>query len=364
MTDLIPLSFYTPFFYHLMLAVVIMTLLHGLLYELSASASLNFARFMGYFLLIFVAFYMGLRPVSGVFFGDMSSYNLVYLKAQQGEEITVQHDFVFNYFMLFCAKMMSPKMFFLLVDVIYILPMYLFARKYSPKYWYYIFLLYLASMSFWTYGTNGIRNGMGTSLFILALVFYERKILMYALMALAFGFHNSLIIPIAAFLVSSLWKDPKVYLWIWAGAIPLSLMFGNMWESLFMSLGFEDERVTGYLSGVDENENFRYTGFRWDFLFYSSFAIFAGWYFIFKKNIREVFYTHLFGTYVVANAFWVLVIRANFSNRFAYLSWFLMAGIIAYPMLKYKLWPDQHKILTTVIFIYFMFSYLLFFRSA
>ena len=89
---------------------------------------------------------------------------------------------------------------------------------------------------------------------------------------------------------------------------------------------------------------------------------FAGWYFIFKKKIEDKFYTHLFGTYMIANAFWILVIRANFSNRFAYLSWFMMGAVIAYPMLKYKMWPDQHKILTITIFIYFMFTYLLYFR--
>lgn len=362
MTDLIPLSFYTDFFYHIMLVVILLTLLHGLLYDLHASASVNFAKFMGWFLLFFVILYMGLRPVSGAYFGDMGTYNSVYKKAQLGEEIFVNKDFIFNYFMLFCAKIMSSKMFFLLVDIIYIVPLFLFAKKYSPKYWYYIFLILMATMSFWTYGTNGLRNGIATSLFILALVFYERKILMYSIMALGFGFHNSLIIPIAAYFVAAQWKNPQVYMWIWAGAIPLSLMFGNMWESLFMSLGFEDDRVTGYLSGVDENESFRYTGFRWDFLFYSSFAVFAGYYFIFKKKIEDKFYIHLFGIYMIANAFWILVIRANFSNRFAYLSWFLMGAVIAYPMLKYKLWPDQHKILTVTIFIYFLFSYLLYFR--
>lgn len=362
MGELIPISSYVPFYYHSLMFVVVLTMYYGMIYDLYAQVSRRFALAMGWLLFVFIVFYMGLRPVSW-HFGDMRTYNDIYLEAQMGKEIIVNNDYIFNYFMLFCAKIMSAQMFFLVVDIIYIVPMFLFARKYSPGYWYYVFLLFITSFSFWTYGTNGIRNGMATSLFLLALVYYERKPVMYGLFAVAFGFHNSLMIPIAAYFVAAQWKNPKVYLWIWLIAVPLSLVFGSQWERLFMSLGFEDERVTGYLSGVDEEEGFRFTGFRWDFVFYSAFAIFAGWYFIFKKKIQDKFYIHLWGIYVIANAFWILVIRANFSNRFAYLSWFLMAPVIAYPMLKYKLWPDQHKILTTVIFIYYLFTYLVFLRG-
>ncbi len=360
--DLIPLSLYTAFFYHVILCVVLLTLAHGLFYDLYAQQSIKFAQFAGWFLLIFVTWYMGTRPISSQYFADMGAYAETYIRAQRGAEIVVQHDFLFNYFLLFCTKIMSVSEFFLLVDIIYVLPMFLFARKYSPGYWYYIFLIFMCTMSFWSYGTNGIRNGIATSLFLLALVFYDRKVIVYTIMALCFGIHNSMIIPIAAFLVAAQWKNPKLYMGIWLGAIPLSLVMGSFWESLFMSLGFDDQRVTGYLSGQDDSQGFRYSGFRWDFLFYSSFAVFAGWYFIFKKKIEDKFYTHLFGTYMIANAFWILVIRANFSNRFAYLSWFMMGAVIAYPMLKYKMWPDQHKILTITIFIYFMFTYLLYFR--
>lgn len=359
--DLIPISFYVPFYYNVLLFTVLATLYFGLIYDLNAHYSIKFAIFTGWFLLIFVVFYMGLRPVS-YRFGDMSVYNDSFKVAQSGVKMEVTHDYFFNYFLVYSAKIMSPKMFFLIVDIIYIVPLFIFSRKYSPGYWYYVFLLFVCSFSFWTYGTNGIRNGMATSLFILALVFYERKLLMYAVMALAFGFHNSIMIPAASFIVASIWKNPKIYLYIWLVAIPLSLAFGNTWNSIFMSLGFEDKRVTSYLSGEEMDQNFRYYGFRWDFVFYSAFAVFAGWYFIFKKKIQDKFYIHLFGTYTIANAFWILVIRANFSNRFAYLSWFLMGAVIAYPMLKYKLWPDQHKILTTTIFFYFLFTYLLYFR--
>ena len=50
-----------------------------------------------------------------------------------------------------------------------------------------------------------------------------------------------------------------------------------------------------------------------------------------------------------ANAFWIMVIRAEFSNRFAYLSWFLYPIVLAYPLLKLKIWPKTQGNKTAVI---------------
>ena len=36
--------------------------------------------------------------------------------------------------------------------------------------------------------------------------------------------------------------------------------------------------------------------------------------------------------YILANTFWILVIRANFSDRFAYLSWFIYSAVLIYPL--------------------------------
>ena len=66
---------------------------------------------------------------------------------------------------------------------------------------------------------------------------------------------------------------------------------------------------------------------------------------------------------MIANAFWILIIRANFSNRFAYLSWFLMAPVIAYPMLRYKLFPNQYRIVGLVLAFYYLFTYFMFLRG-
>lgn len=344
--------------------LMLITLFHAYQNNLFDFATRGFSAGMGYAFLIFIILYLGTRPVS-YHFGDMLTYSKFYNRIVAGETPVVKKDHLFNYFLVTSTKLMTNRTFFFLCAVIYIIPCYIFSRKYCGSYWYFVFFIFVGSYMFWPFGTNGIRNGLGTSLFILALCYYDRKILMYALMALAFGMHSSIIIPIAAFAVSAVYKNPKVYLYIWLSAIPLSLIGGGFWESFFGGLGFgDDTRAEDYLTkGNVNNDNFAYTGFRWDFLFYSSFAVFAGWYYIFKKQVTDKYYIHLWGVYMIANAFWILVIRANFSNRFAYLSWFLMAPIIAYPLLRYKMFPNQYRVVGAVISIYYLFTYFMFIRK-
>ena len=65
-------------------------------------------------------------------------------------------------------------------------------------------------------------------------------------------------------------------------------------------------------------------GFRWDFLLYGSVPILEGIYFVFKRKYNNQFYCILLSTYILTNAFWVLINEVPFSDRFAYLSWFMM----------------------------------------
>ena len=329
---------------------------HSIIFDVKDEQSIDFFYSIGYVVVLALLLYMGLRPVSGVF-GDTINYAAAYNLMQQGVVVKIEKDFVFNYFMKWCSGFMDIHTFFFVIDVFYIVPCYLFSRKYFQKYWFFAMFMFISSFSFWTYGTNGLRNGLATSFFIMGLYFYDKKYWMYAWFILGYFMHASLVIPIAAFIVASFYKTPKIYVYIWLFAIPLSLGGGSSWAGLFADLGFAD-RTEGYLTNSEGNMNqFSQTGFRWDFLVYSAFPVFAGAYFIFKKKITDPFYIHVFGVYCIANAFWILVITAAFSNRFAYLSWFLMPVIIAYPMFRYKIWKEQYKIFGGILFVYFMFTY-------
>lgn len=365
MFDWVPLPIYTNVFLHLMMAVSMIVSINAFSTNLYIQNKFSEVRNMGVFLFIFITLYMGLRPISVRYFGDMAIYNQTYLKYQKGNPVKVGGDWLFDNFMWVSSQIMTNKTFFLVVAILYIVPLYLFSKKHFKKYWAFCFILFVGSFSFWPYGTNGLRNGIATSLFIWGLVYYkDRKTLMYTFFGMAFFMHASLIIPISAFIASYfLFKKPKLIFYIWFLAIPLSLAGGSSWSSLFEGLGILDDRTEGYLVGTEDSlEQFSQTGFRWDFLLYSATGIYAGYYFIIKKKLKDTFYIHLFGIYAIANAFWVLVITAAFSNRFAYLSWFLLAPVIIYPLCKYNIVKNQNKVLGAIVFLYFLFTYIMLLR--
>lgn len=360
MFDWIPVDIYTSLQYNVLLLVLLIIILHSFMYDIKDQQSILFFKTLGSFIVLFMILYIGQRAINGFYFGDTANYNSVYKLLQKGETVKIEKDYLFNYMMVYCSQIMNIHGFLQLCAILYVLPCYLFSRKYFKSYWFFTMFMIMTSFSFWAYGTNGVRNGLGTSLFLFALVFYDRKYIMYPLFVLSYFMHASLIIPIVAFVASGLYRKPIVYVYIWLAAIPLSLVGGGAWTSFFASLGFAEDRTSGYLVNSEDNmSQFSQTGFRWDFLLYSATAVFAGWYFIFKKKITDPFYIHLFGAYCIANAFWVLVITAAFSNRFAYLSWFLMPVIIAYPMFRYKIWDHQYKIFAGILFLYFLFTYVM-----
>lgn len=365
MNSLIPIEYYTVTFHNVMLIVLLFVLSKAYQSSLDDSQNLKGKTVLGYFLLIFSILYMGMRPISWQHFGDMSTYAAAFEKYASGEKVDVQKDVYFEYFIEFCSKIMDVNTFFVVCAALYILPMYFFSKKYFKNYWFYSFYILVISMSFWAYGVNGIRNGIATSVFLLAITM-ERKVFKVLLLVLAVSFHKSLILPIAAYLLTLVYTNTKTYLKIWLLSIPVSLVLGGFWEGLFKSFGFfEDERLNTYLTDTDAEvmSQFSNTGFRWDFLLYSLTGIYAGWYFIVKKGYEDKLYSQIFNTYVLANAFWILVIRASFSNRFAYLSWFLLGIVTIYPLLKLKFFQDQHIRVAKILLATFAFTYLMYFLT-
>jgi hypothetical protein len=355
--SIIPLPYYTPVFYNTILVVVVLAALR-LFTKGYVIYSPNKKEYASLLLLIIVTLYMGLRPISGRYFVDMWIYNYDFEKYAEGAEIRLSRDVIWHVFMKFCSGIMSAKIFFLLCATLYILPLYLAAKTWLNADRYFLFLMLIASFSFWGYGTNGIRNGIATSLFILALSNKTNNYLKYGLMAISYGVHGSMLIPIAAYVLTLFFKNPKHYLTGWLFSVLLSLAFGGVFETFFLSLGIGGDRVA-YLNLEGFEDQFSSTGFRWDFILYSSAAIYTGYYFIIKKNFKDAVYIQLFNIYVTANAFWILMIRATFSNRFAYLSWFLMAVIIFYPFFKQQFFKQQQNVLAYTVLLYFGFTYIM-----
>ncbi len=360
MFDFIPVLEYYPIYINTCLVIVLFTILHTYLLPMDDKKNLVFINFMGVFLLIVLIIYLGMRPIHRIF-GDTVNYRVAFNKYKYGGIIGDEPDYYWHVFMKFMSQIVNIHVFFTICMFIYIYPMYRVSKELFNKYWYYAFIMFIVSFSFYTYGVNGVRNGAALSLFLLGISFRDKKIIMAVCFILAAMFHKTALLPIVAYMITGFYNNPKVFFKGWLATIPLSLAMGGIWITLFTSIGFGDERLTGYLTGEADANSFASTGFRWDFLFHSAFAVFAGWYFIYKKKYNDSYYFRLLNTYLICNGFWILVIKANFSNRFAYLSWFMMALIIIYPLLKQQFFKQQHIIIGKIIFIYFMFTYFMFY---
>ena len=133
---------------------------------------------------------------------------------------------------------------------------------------------------------------------------------------------------------------------VWLGAIVFSLLFGETITHFISLISFDERLAEIAQKGEDvanewgvEMEN----RFRWDFLLYSSMPILLGAYTLFVRKVYNNTYLILLGTYIYANAFWVLVIRDLFSNRFASLSWYLYPIVLAYPLLNLPVFKKNHS---------------------
>ncbi len=359
--ELIPAEYYTIIYYQVLLLMVLVLYAQGTRLDISDAKNLQGKQGMANALFIFLILYMGLRPISARWFGDMRTYANFYADYAGGAAVTPGKDIYFEYFMKWLSGFMPVEGFFFICALLYIIPLFVATRKLFGKYAPYGFIMIVLSMSFWSYGVNGIRNGIATSIFILAIS-RTRLAWQILLLVLSTMFHQSMWIPVIAWVIAWRYTHTKVWLWFWGLAIPLSLAFGGSWENLVLQLGLgTDERLQVYLSDEENEfqEQFASIGFRWDFLLYSATGVFAGWYYLIKKKFEDPVYSHIFNTYLIANGFWILIIRATFSNRFAYLSWFLLALVILYPLLVTKFFHKQNLVVSRIMLVYFIFTYLI-----
>lgn len=292
---------------------------------------------------------VGLRPISGHYFGDTVNYARSYesMKGLPLGSIMEEGEWIFNGFMWYAAQHIPVQYFFLIIEILYVVPLVIACKKLVPNNPNVMLLFCMTAFSFFTYGTNGIRNGMACSLIILALAFmkdktWKSKCMAILLAYIAFGCHKSTALPILCMVICLFFKNTKYAIYFWLFSIFVSLVAGNSVESFFTSLGFDD-RMSEYSSANIDASLFSSTGFRWDFLLYSFMPILLGWYIVVKRRVKNNLYSYLLNSYIFCNAFWVMMIRASYSNRFAYLSWFIYPIVLAYPLLKFPVFKQKNN---------------------
>jgi len=360
---MVPLEYYTPLFYHMVLFLSILVLGYTAVNTGKDLVGVTFTKVWSVLLCVMFILYMGMRPISGYYFVDMRSYSIMFELAKNTTyNMSENVEWFFSWYNWFLAQYIEKETYFLICTIIYIGSLWLACRRLFTIYYFYGFLVCIGAFSFWTYGVNGIRNGIATSLLLLAFTYSNIKLIMIFLFVIASGFHNSVLLPMMAFVIGYFYKNTKVVLLGWLLTIPMSLVLGSYFEIFFASLGFDD-RLTSYILNESNNSQFSSSGFRWDFLFYSSIPVFLGYHYIVQRGYKERLYNQLFIAYLISNGFWILVIRASFSNRFAYLSWFMIPIIIIYPLLKKRIWKRQYFKVGIIVLSHFLFTYLMFLRD-
>ena len=302
-------------------------------------------------LVLLFALFIGLRPLSGKYFVDMVNYAEFYTYLYEGEpfklDLNTDNVIFDNIFAWWGSARLGYTSFFLFIAIIYFGAAYLGLRKLFPDHTFVAYIVFLAAFSTFSYATNGIKAGAAASLFILALGYRDNLKICIPLILISLGFHHSMIMVVAAFIMTLFIKNPKFYFYMWLFCLLMAAAHITSFAQLFS--GFTTEHGAEYLLTEGGNDGTK-GGFRIDFIIYSAAPIIVGWFAVFKKNIElSRLYKDLLNLYLCLNGIWMLCMYASFTNRIAYLSWFMYPIVLIYPFLNEQWGENRYRIFCYIV---------------
>lgn len=304
------------------------------------------------FILFFAILFVGLRPVHSAF-ADMVGYNHAYnsmLGNQWHLLIEGSDDLLFdNLFSLFASIEIPSTFFFLFIDVVYFLCIFLACKKMFPLHFELAFLVCLTAFSTFSYATNGIRAGTAGSIFLLAIAYKEQKWLSIVLCLISWGIHHSMLVVLLSYVTVNVCKKTNCFFYLWGISLLMSVLHISSLQYFFAQ--YVNEKGASYL--IPQGNDAFVTGFRLDFVLYSAVPVLIGYWIYLKKEILDINYNLLLRLYLLTNSLWLLCMYASFSNRIAYLSWFLYPIVLIYPFLAFY-WDENQLIWAKKISIYHM----------
>lgn len=290
-------------------------------------------------LAVFFTLLIGLRPMGAMswMWADSANYNFSY-NLREGLPFffdpKAENLIWDNMFDWWASNRLGITPLFLLGDAIYFGCTYLACRKWFPRDTTMAYLVFLGAFSTYSYSYNGVKAGIAAAIFLLGLAYYEKRTLSVALILISWGFHHSMQMPVAAYILTLFYKNPKWYFYGYAFCVVMSILHVGFFASLFAGIS-NDERSAEYLLATGESEEDHITGFRPDFLLYSAMPILVGYKIVMKEKLQvSKLYSALLHMYICTNGIWCLCMYASYSNRIAYLSWFMYPFVLIYPFLK------------------------------
>ncbi len=277
---------------------------------------------------------LGFFPIEWGYGTDRANYAYSFLQFKNNFSHVdfEQREVGFQLIQYLLSQVMNATQFMFCISLIYLTNYLVAIRRMVSTQAYWLFAAVVLSMSFTNYNINTMRAGLAISFIVLGLSMYKSKVRLILCLLIAWSIHASVIIPGGIIILCRYYNNTRLFYKLWILSIPLSLVAGSFFNSLFQGMG-DDER-TEYLTAMNDKYNI---GFRIDFILYSLAPMLVGYYFIFKKGVSDRFYVLIYNAYLLTNMFWIFVIRANYSDRFAYLSWFLIPFILVYPLLTQKM---------------------------
>lgn len=314
---------------------------------------------------VFVTLYIGTRPIWA--YADTQLYTTMYNLLKKGIWTEVRGGDIEPFWALIqyaSVPFLSASDWLTVISIFYVGGMTVAARRWFPRHFLMALIFLFTAYSFFSYGTNGIRNGMATSIAMVGLTFFNKSrkelAIGYIFLITACFTHKSCLLILAAATAARLFKNININVGIWFACILLSLIFAEPMKDLIAGL-MADKRAAHYIYQQVSTQGevaFSRTCFRWDFILYSALPIAFGWYAITKQKIKDETYIFLLTTYIFANSVWCLINSVAFSNRFAYLSWFLYPVIIIYPLAKLKVTSSQGVIAGGLLIFFIIFNWL------
>lgn len=315
---------------------------------------------------LYLVLVMSLSPGSS---GDKKTYMGMFEYIFTNDALINEKDSTFYFFAYWIGKLTGGRVFlwFVFVASVYVGGVVFFCKKCFPLYAAPIFISSVIAFGFWNYGVNGLRTGFALSVLLIAVACYfryKKTVLSIILALVSIGCHITMIIPISGFFLAHWVRKPKFFIVGWFLCLLLSLSVGSQIQLSFGRFfeDFEDTRIASYTLATEHS--IYSVGFRWDFLLYSFIAIVIALYYKCRYRVQDRLYDVIFCTYLAANGFWLLLIRIPYSDRVAYLSWFLIPLLLMIPNLRWREISDRgSKIAITLFGQASFFIFMMFYRS-
>lgn len=367
MSSLVPPSLYAPIFQWVLFVLVLIMAARckdETIYRSSTASSMSST---GKVLVLAITLIVGFRPVHWMF-GDTVNYAIGYhLREASGEAnfistlFSFEGECVFAALQDFCIQFADIHFMFFICAICFFIAPYFACKRLLGKYWFAPYTAMAAMIDYWGFAVNGVRNGAAAGLMILALSYGKKRNISIPLALLSIGIHKSMAIAAAAGILAHYYKNTKIYLYGWFGCIALSAVLGRSISAFMVAhLGAGDDRLASYLAYSQNKEMMALqstSGFRIDFLLYSAVPIFVGYWYTEIKQINDSVYRWWLNTYIVANAFWILMMWTANTNRYAAISWFFAGIVLLYPFFKCKFTANQGRYASCALLCWYVFCF-------